>query len=88
MIHRRESGHPIFRATCALDRGSLKSKGGGQLSIHYNGDSSTAELIFSHNLFRQPAQCLRSDLTLGRRIGPANLRSFVFHHGETRGENE
>ena len=32
--------------TSALDRGSLKSKGGGKLSIHYNGDSSTAELLF------------------------------------------
>ena len=46
MLHRRESGHPIFRATCALDRGSLNSRGGGKLSIHYNGDSTTAELLF------------------------------------------
>ena len=36
---------PAFRATRASGRGSLKSKKGGQLSIHYNGDSSTAEFL-------------------------------------------
>ena len=29
-----ESGHPTFRATTALSRGILKSKGRGKLSIH------------------------------------------------------
>ena len=38
---------PTFRATNASDRGSLKSKGGGKLSIHCNGDSTTIELLFS-----------------------------------------
>ena len=33
-----ESGHPVFRATSALDRGSLKSKKGGKLSIHFDSD--------------------------------------------------
>ena len=28
-----ESGHPVFRATSPLSRGTLKSKGGGKLSI-------------------------------------------------------
>ena len=46
MLHLRESRHPVFRATSALDRGSLKSKSGGELSIHHNGDLSTAELFF------------------------------------------
>ena len=41
----RESGHPVFRATSALDRGFLKSKKGGQLSIHYDGDLWNAELL-------------------------------------------
>ena len=35
MIKFGESGHPIFRATSPLSRGTLKSKGGGQLSIHF-----------------------------------------------------
>ena len=46
MLHLRESGHPIFRASLALDRGSLKSKKGGKLWVHYNDDSSTGELLF------------------------------------------
>ena len=41
-----ENGHSVLRATSALDRGSLKSKKEGKLSIHCNGDSSTAELMF------------------------------------------
>ena len=28
LLHFRESGHPLFRATGALDRGSLEGKGG------------------------------------------------------------
>ena len=46
MINLGESGHPIFRGTSALARGPLKSKGGGQLSTHYNGDSATREVLF------------------------------------------
>ena len=30
MIKFGESGHPVFRATCPLSRGTLKSKGGGK----------------------------------------------------------
>ena len=37
---------PLFRATIALDRGFLKSKKGGKLQIHCNGDLSNAELLF------------------------------------------
>ena len=46
MINLRESAHPLFRGTSALFRGALKSKGGGKLSTHYNGDPATAELLF------------------------------------------
>ena len=35
MIKFAESGHPVFRATSPLSRGTLKSKGGGKLSIHF-----------------------------------------------------
>ena len=50
MIKFRESGHPVFRATSPLSRGTLKSKGGGKLSIllcrwGYDGN------CFSHNYF-------------------------------------
>ena len=35
MIKFEESGHPVFRATSPLSRGTLKSKGGGKLSMHF-----------------------------------------------------
>ena len=41
-----ESGCPIFRATTPLSRGQLKSKGHGNLSIHYAADLETVETIF------------------------------------------
>ena len=46
MIKFRESGHPIFRATSPLSRGTLKSKGGGKLSIHFCADGETIETDF------------------------------------------
>ena len=46
MIKFGESGHPVFRATSPLSRGELKSKGGGQLSIHFCADGDTIETVF------------------------------------------
>ena len=46
MIKFRENGHPVFRATSPLSRGSLKSKGGGKLSIHFSADGDTIETVF------------------------------------------
>ena len=40
------SGHPIFRATTPLSRGSLKSKGRGKLSIHFAADQDTIDTIY------------------------------------------
>ena len=39
-------GHPVFRATSPLSRGTLKSKGGGKLSIHVSADGETIETLF------------------------------------------
>ena len=41
-----ESGHPTFRATTPLSRGLLKSKGRGQLSIHFAADDFTIDTIY------------------------------------------
>ena len=41
-----ESGHPVFRATSPLSRGTLKIKGGGKLSIHFCADEGTIETFF------------------------------------------
>ena len=41
-----ESKHPVFQATSPLSRGTLKSRGGGKLSIHYCADPGTIETVF------------------------------------------
>ena len=41
-----ENGHPVFRSTSPLPRGTLKSKGGGKLSIHFCADEGTIETVF------------------------------------------
>ena len=45
MLDFAESGHPVFRATSALGRGELKSKGKGMNTIHFNCSDDTIELI-------------------------------------------
>ena len=46
MIKFSESGHPVFRSTSPLSWGTLESKGGGQLSIHFCADEGTIETVF------------------------------------------
>ena len=44
MLNFAESGHPIFRATIALERGELRSKEDGKKSVHINGSEETIKL--------------------------------------------
>ena len=53
-----ESGHPLFRATSALERRELKSKGRCKKSVHFIDGDETIELI------------LRSQLRFVSRIRP------------------
>ena len=46
LLNFSESGHPVFLGTSALERGALKSKGGGKLSRHFCGDPQTVEVFF------------------------------------------
>ena len=46
MIKFAESGHPVFRATSPLSQGTIKSKGGGKLSIHFCADLETIKTVF------------------------------------------
>ena len=46
MIQFGESRHPVFRATSPLSRGTLKSKDGGKLSMHFCADEGTIETVF------------------------------------------
>ena len=47
MIRIGVSGHPVFRATSPLSRGTHKCKGGGKLSIHFCADGGTIETVCS-----------------------------------------
>ena len=40
-----KAGHPVFRASSALERGELKSKGRGMKTMHSNSIDETIELI-------------------------------------------
>ena len=42
--------HPVFRATSPLSRGTLTSKGGGKLSMHFCADEGTSETVFRTNI--------------------------------------
>ena len=45
MINFSESGHPVFRGSSASERGALRSKEKGKLSIHVCGVDATADLV-------------------------------------------
>ena len=45
MIEFSEAAHPIFRASCVVERGELRSKGGGKKTIHFNGSEQNVHLI-------------------------------------------
>ena len=62
MMEFSESGHPIFRATSPLSRGTLKSKGGGKLSIHFCADQFFAQLflLISSVYAEQSQTCVKN----------------------------
>ena len=45
MINFSESGHLVFRGSSAFERGALKSKRKGKLSIRFCGDDETVEVF-------------------------------------------
>ena len=51
MIKFSESGHPVFRSTSPLSRGTLEGKGGGKLSIYFCADGETIETVFRTIIF-------------------------------------
>ena len=51
MIRFGESGHPVFRATSPLSRGTLKCKGGGKLPFHFCADWGFGLKLFFAQLF-------------------------------------
>ena len=53
MIKFGESRHPVFRATGPWSRGTLRSKGGGKLSIHFCADGGIRLKLFFAQSFLQ-----------------------------------
>ena len=45
MLNVSESGHPVFCASSALERGELQSKGNGKSTTHFNGSDETVEVV-------------------------------------------
>ena len=41
----QRSGHPILRCTSALERGDLRSKGGGRTTIHFTASDDIFQLL-------------------------------------------
>ena len=39
-------GHPTFRCTSPLERGQLRSKGGGKTTIHFTACEENVQLLF------------------------------------------
>ena len=52
-------GHPVLRASSALDRGFLRKKG-GRCTIHFRAEPFERRAFISHNSFCKSAQYLRS----------------------------
>ena len=69
MIRFGESGHPVFRATSPLSRGTLKSKGGGKLSLHFCSDGDTIETVFRTST-EQSQMCENTALVKQERRDP------------------
>ena len=69
MLHFAESGHPVFRATSALERGGLRSKEVGKNSVHFNGSEETVELILRTVMSAKSAQYLWSSCRFVQRTG-------------------
>ena len=88
MLNFSKSGHLVFCGSSALERGALRSRGKGQLSVDFcGGDDDTAELVLraiSH--VRQSAQNLRSSSGHVRRIGLQRLWLFrtIGGHGDAK----
>ena len=66
-----ESGHPVFRASSPLSRGTLKSKRVGKLSILFCADGDTIETFFAESFLsissvstEQLQNCVKSTVYL------------------------
>ena len=79
-----ESGHPVFRATSPLSRGTLKSKG-GQLSIHFCADEGSIETVFRTIMFvssvftEQSQMCVKNAILVKQERGDLYWQDNMIH---------
>ena len=66
--------------------GFLKSKKGGKLSIHYNGDKSNAELLFRTIISVNQLSIFEAISDWCGEVAQQISDHWVFQQGETRGE--
>ena len=76
----KDSGHPVFRASCALDRGSWKERWTMYDSLQ-RGIFECRALV-SHTSFSKSFQYLRSSSELMWWIDSANAWSIIFKRGD------
>ena len=80
----KDSGHPVFRASSALDRRFLKKKG-GRCTIRFSAEPSDAELLFRtiHSANQLSIYGAIADWC-DELIDSANTWSIISQHGEIR----
>ena len=74
----RESGHPVFRVTSPLSRGTFKSKGDAQLS-HTSAPMGTRLKLFFAHLFLSVSSVLRNTVLVNQVRGDPYWQSNLFH---------
>ena len=57
MIKFGEREHPVFHVTSPLSRGTLKSKGGKKLSIHFCAGDGTIETFLAQSFLSISSVC-------------------------------
>ena len=90
-----ESGHPIFRASSAFERGELRSKGHDKKSIHFDGSEENIELLLRAIMFVNPlsvtwpeegSTCAQLPPgTEHRNLWPANMEHPINQHQKQNG---
>ena len=75
MLNFDESGHAIFCATSALERGETRSKGTGKKSVHFNGSEENIELVLRTVISANQFSVYGAEADLCREISKDSMAS-------------
>ena len=70
-----KTAHPIFRASSALERGELRSRGGGKKTFHFNGSEQNVELILRTVISANQLGILGAVADMCREVSKDNMAS-------------